>query len=278
MSGPAPPGFDRGWWADTMDGFARLADEAKPELLDSQFERLAAIAGDREVAELIELALSPLPVVDEEALTAASRQTRKRWPLPGLDRIVAEIGSHASEASGGMEVGGRLVVAPDGRVLRYLPLVNLSDAPHTFQPARASFRLAPGQFAIGLHSHPTAGRTPSAADRNVITRDGALGVFHVRSGTLGVWVADVDGGNVEELPVIVSPTPLSRGFVIDLADRLVYDRYGGIVAGGWSVVEKRLGLRSSLLAHETSTSGGVKGGEIPRRPDTQPGPQRGRQP
>jgi hypothetical protein len=248
-----PPGYDEGWWQRTMDEFARLANEARPERLDFEFARLAAIAGDCEVAELIELALSPLPVVDEEALTAAARPPRP-MPLPGLDRlvvpdrIVAEVAAHASEASAAMEVGGKLVVGPQGHVRAYRRLRNLATVPHRFRPGPASVRLEPGHFTVPLHSHPpgTVGE-PSPADHRLIRRDGSLGILHVESGTLAVFVADLTGSGIDELPVEIARTQTSPhgGYVIHLAERLVYDRFGEVVAGGWPLVERHLLRRSS---------------------------------
>lgn len=282
MMNPAKPapGFDPDWWARTADGFARLGNQAKPpEQVEYEWRRLEALA-DPELMPLIDLALSPLPAVDEDALTATARPAR-RLPLPGLDRlavperILQEIAQHAREAADGHEVGGRIVFDASGRARAYRPLRNLAEVRHRFRPAATSFRLEPGHFVIPVHSHPagTLG-APSAADRRFIRRNGAAAIFSVESGSLAVWVAAVDHDGIDEAPVEICRTPVSRGLVIDLGERLVYDRFGEIVPGAWPVFERRLGLRSSLLAFESG--GGKKGGVVPRRPDTLPGRQPGR--
>ncbi len=95
-----------------------------------------------------------------------------------------------------------------------------------------------------VHSHPAGTLlAPSAADRRFIRRDGAAAIFNVESGSLAVWVAAADHDGIDEVPVEIRRTPVSRGLVIDLGERLVYDRFGEIVPGAWPVFEKRLALR-----------------------------------
>lgn len=216
---------------------------------DWDWQRLHLLADDPELAELVELARLPLDIdLDTgrhfKLKAAVTRPARPAPPARVIlpDAVIAEISAHAAEASGGMEVGGRLVVAPDGRIRRYVPRVNLASEPHRFRPAAASFRLAPDEFTVGVHSHPAGlSATPSAADlryakRYARTVGKTFAIFHVESRGLRVFVANPSGGfNEVPVEVVRDAATLPRAFVASASSRTVrrplFPRFRVVKAG-----------------------------------------------
>ena len=241
---PAPRGFDKTYWAGYLDQMDAIAADVAltPQLLALEMSFLHIAATDPDLYAVVQLALTDLPPDrgdPQPTVTAAAsprRQPRNFNKLIISNELLAEIRQHAEDTKAGYEIVGRIVVGADGRARRYDRLRNEATSPNRFR-YRASWRPEPDQWALIVHSHPRGGRMPSRLDRAHARARRTIGIWHNPTDTLGVFTLGADDAYAE-VPV-VQPTPLvRRGFLIDLDERLVYDRHNNIVAGGYPAYER----------------------------------------
>jgi proteasome lid subunit RPN8/RPN11 len=171
------------------------------DLLAPEWDDLRLRVRDPDLWELVQLARHPLDL--DGLLDLPPRRRVPKRVAPELARlarlvvpvsIIAEMRAHAASVTGGIETAGRLVIR-DSIATRYMPLTNHATEPYTCRVA-SSWRPAPGEAGIIVHSHPPpCAPTPSESDlaHACARRTPAFGIFHVESGTLGIFSAATSG-------------------------------------------------------------------------------------